>query len=89
MSSANVAINGVRMSIDRDHDVGGLYHDDDLAARLDGEVIDRFIGDRGGDDLAVADINTHMRGSRTLFTSTTVPLIWFRALMRRPFGRPY
>ena len=32
--------------IRRDHDVGGLHHDDDPASGLDAEVIHCFIGDR-------------------------------------------
>src|SRR6478609_946158 len=59
-SRANATINGVRMSIDRDHDVGGLDYDGDFAARLDGEIIDRFVGDRGGDDMTVPDVDKHV-----------------------------
>src|ERR1700687_59794 len=53
-------------SIHRDHDVGGLHHDGHLIFGLDAEFIDRLIGDRGGDDLAIADIDADMRGGRAL-----------------------
>jgi hypothetical protein len=37
-----------------------------LAAGLDAEFVDGFVGDGRGDDLAVADIDADMRGGRAL-----------------------
>src|SRR4030088_197223 len=56
-------------SIHCDHDVGGLHHDDDGTLDLDAEIVDRLIGDRGGNDLAIADIDADMRGGRALLDS--------------------
>src|SRR3954470_5073536 len=45
-----------RMSVHRDHDIRGLDHHRSLAAGFDSEFVDGLVGDRRGDDLAVADI---------------------------------
>jgi hypothetical protein len=37
-----------------------------MTVDLDAEFVDRLVGDRGGDDLAVADIDADMRGGRPL-----------------------
>src|SRR5438270_3237925 len=63
-SSSNATRTGARMSIHRDHDVGSLDHDGDLTLGLDAEVIDRLVGDRGGDDLAAADVDANMGSGR-------------------------
>src|SRR5436305_12362960 len=60
-SSASATRSEVRMSVDRNHDVGSFHHDSCLAAGLDAEFIDRLIGDRGRDDLAASDIDADMR----------------------------
>ena len=86
-SNSNAMRKGARMSVHRDHDVGGLYNHRDFTAGLDAEFIDRLVGDRRGDDLATADVDADMRGGRTFLTSTTVPLIWLRALMRIAVGK--
>src|SRR5580698_1457397 len=57
---------GARISIHRDHDVGGLHHHGDMALGLDAELIDRLVGDRGRDDVSAADIDPDMRGGGTL-----------------------
>src|ERR1700733_5773905 len=54
-------------SIHRDHDVGGLHHHGNGALGLDAQFIDRLIGDRGGDDLAVADVDADMGSGGALF----------------------
>src|SRR5882672_11122307 len=58
-----------RMSVHRDHDVGGFDDDGGLAARLDAEVIDGFVGDRGGDDMATSDVDADMRGGSAILDS--------------------
>src|SRR6476469_133269 len=63
-NSNNATSSDVRMSVHRDHDVGGLHHDGNLAAGLDAEIVDRVIGDRRGDDLAAADIDADTRRRR-------------------------
>jgi hypothetical protein len=70
-----------RSSVNRDHDVGGLDHDDDAVIGLDAEIVDGLVGDRGSQDVA-ADIDADMRSGCTLLTSTTMPLMWLRALKR-------
>jgi hypothetical protein len=37
-----------------------------MALGLDAEFIDRLVGDGGGDNLALADIDANMRGGRAL-----------------------
>src|SRR5882672_9602313 len=76
-SNASVTRSDVRMSVDRNHDVGSFHHDSRLPAGLDAEVVDRLVGDRGGDDLAVADIDADMgRGCALLhFDDGTLDLV--------------
>src|ERR1700688_3775539 len=54
------------LSIHRDHHIGCLYHHGHLVLGLDAEFIDRLVGDRGGHDLAAADVDADMRGGRAL-----------------------
>src|SRR5581483_8813647 len=49
-------------SIDGNHDVRGFHDDRHMALGLDVEFVDRLIGDRGGDNLAAADVDADMRG---------------------------
>jgi len=49
---------------------------------LDAQFIDRLVGDRGGEDLAVADIDADMRGGGAFLYFDDGALIWLRALMR-------
>src|SRR5579859_2908541 len=37
-----------------------------MAVGLDAQLVHRLVGDRGGDDLAVADIDADVRGGRAL-----------------------
>src|SRR5580692_7294748 len=37
-----------------------------MAFGLDAQIIDRLVGDRGGDDLAASDIDADVRGGRAL-----------------------
>src|ERR1700721_759545 len=53
-------------SVHRNHHVGSLHHHGDVTLGPDAPLVDRLIGDRGGDDLAIADIDTNVRGGRTL-----------------------
>src|SRR5258705_6417399 len=65
-SNASATRSEIRMSVDRNHDVGSFHHDSRLAAGLDAEVVDGLVGDRGGDDLAVADVDANMGSGRAL-----------------------
>src|SRR6185312_3262631 len=53
--------------VHRDHHIGRLHHDDDMALRLDAELIDRLVGDGRSDDVSAADIDAYVRGGRALF----------------------
>src|ERR1700722_1151512 len=65
-SRTNPTSRSARISIHRDHDVGGLHHHGDMALGLDAEFIDRLVGDRGGDDMAASDIDPDVRGGGAL-----------------------
>src|SRR5258705_6755498 len=65
-SSNHATSRVLRISIHCDHYVGSLDHRGDLAARLDAQIVDRFVGDRGCHDLAVADIDADVCRRRTL-----------------------
>jgi hypothetical protein len=45
----------ISMSVDRDHDIGGLDHGGGRLAGRELELIHGFVGDRGGDDGAAAE----------------------------------
>src|SRR5262249_39572623 len=64
--ASNAKARSLRMSVHRDHDIGSLDDDRDVALGLDAELVDRFIGDRGRHDLAAADIDADMRGGGAL-----------------------
>src|ERR1700733_2262466 len=55
-----------RVLIDRDHDVGRLDDGDGGAAHLEAELVDRFIGDRRGDDLPRRDLEADVSGRGAL-----------------------
>src|SRR5437879_1422542 len=76
-SSASATRSEMRMSVDRNHDVGSFHHDSRLAAGLDAEVVDRLVGDGGGDDLAASDIDADMRRGCALlhFDDCTLDLV--------------
>jgi len=76
-SSYHATSRVLRISIRCDHDVGSLDHRGDLAASLDAEIIDGFIGDRGSHDLASADVDADMRGGGAFldFDDGTLDLI--------------
>src|ERR1700761_8382300 len=65
-SNTNAMKSGARMLVYSNHNVGSLHDDGDVAFGLDAQFIDRFVGDRGGDGLTVADIDTDMRRCRAL-----------------------
>src|ERR1700692_611038 len=76
-SNTNAMKSGARMLIHSNHDIRGLHDDGDMAFGLDTQFIDRLVGDRGGDGLAVADIDADMRRSRALlhFDDGTLDLV--------------
>src|SRR5215469_9951238 len=49
-------------SLFRNHHVRRLDDGDRIISGTESEIIDRFVGDRGCNDDAVADIDPHMRG---------------------------
>src|SRR6185312_1096389 len=55
----------VRMSVDRDHHAARLDHRIGRFAGREAELVGRFVGDRGGEDLP-ADVDADMRGCRAL-----------------------
>src|ERR1700733_15001509 len=65
-SNTKAMRSGARMLVYSNHNVRSLHDDGDVALGLDAQVIDRLVGDRGGDGLAVADIDTDMRRGRAL-----------------------
>src|SRR4029077_6401816 len=52
----------ISMSIDRDHHIGGLDHGGGRLADRELELIHGFIGDRGGDDGAAAEVDANVSG---------------------------
>src|SRR5580700_12177520 len=64
--NTNAMRSGARMLVHSNHDVGGLHHDGDVALCLDTQLVDRLVGDRGGNDLASANIDADMRRGRAL-----------------------
>src|SRR5262245_11335296 len=60
-----------------DHHVGGFDDGNHLVVRGEVEVIDRLVGDRGGDNHAIADVDLYMRGGRAVvnFDHTTDELV--------------
>src|SRR3954454_15005509 len=53
-------------SIDRNHDIGGLDHGGGGLAGRELELIHGFVGDRGGDDGAAAEVDANVSGRLTL-----------------------
>src|SRR5579864_1360100 len=49
-----------------EHHVRGLDHRERLVAGLEGEIVDRLVGDRGGDDHPAADVDADVCGRLTL-----------------------
>src|SRR6266481_157580 len=49
-----------------DHHVRGFDYRERVIADLESKIVDRFIGDRGGDDGSTADVDTDMRCRLTL-----------------------
>src|SRR5476649_1841449 len=82
-------------SVEADHHVGGLDDGIGLLAHLEAKLVDRLVGDRGGDDRA-AHVDADMRGRGALLhvddlaletVSRTdphgrCPLVIFRGLYR-------
>src|ERR1700677_4211280 len=65
-SNTKATRSGARMLVHSNHDVGSLHDDGDMAFGLDAQFIDRLVGDRGGNDLATANIDADMRSGRAL-----------------------
>src|SRR5581483_8518250 len=76
-TASNATSKIARISIHRDHDVGRLDHDRDVALGLDAELVDGLVGDRRRHDLAAADIDADMRGGGALghFGNGTLELV--------------
>src|SRR3984885_15372996 len=65
-SNTRAMRSGARILVYSNHNVGSFHDDGDMAFGLDAQFIDRLIGDRRGNDLTVADIDTDMRRGRAL-----------------------
>src|SRR3954449_4589624 len=76
-SNSNPSSKGMRISVHRDHHIGRLDHHRDLPLRLDAEVVDRLVGDRGGHDRTVADVDTDVgrRGALRDFDDRSLDLV--------------
>jgi len=65
--AASSACAGPSALVDSDHHVGRLDHRVGLLALFELEFVDRFVGDRRGDD-GSADVDAHMGGGLAFFS---------------------